>query len=109
MDRESIIERLLDQGHITIKWADIILNKKERCIERITELHTDGNVNTNEAVLLLNENVVVPRITIPSFPFGTPNIMPNSPHPFPTWPDNIPPNVYCQTTTAPNTDQTPNT
>jgi hypothetical protein len=53
MTRNSIVERLLDQGHITITWADIILNLKDRCIGRITELHTDGNINTNEAVLLI--------------------------------------------------------
>jgi hypothetical protein len=95
MNRESIIERLLNQGHITIKWADIILNKKERCIERITELHTDGNINTNEAVLLLNENVIVPIITIPDFSCPPPN-MPYIPYPPGT---GTPPNIWCQTTT----------
>ena len=54
MNRESIVERLLDQSHITIMWADIILNKKDRYIERVRELHEDGNINTTEAILLLN-------------------------------------------------------
>jgi len=71
MNRDSIIERLLDQGHITIRWADIILNKKDRCVERITELYIDSNINTNEAILLLNENVVVPIVTIPDLKFTT--------------------------------------
>jgi hypothetical protein len=56
MTKETIIERLLDQGHITINWADLILNRKEYYVDRITELHTDGNVNTVEAICLLNSN-----------------------------------------------------
>jgi hypothetical protein len=62
MTRESIVTRLLDQGHITIQWADILLNKKESCIERITELHTDCNISTIEVVFLINENKPTPGI-----------------------------------------------
>jgi hypothetical protein len=93
MTRDSIVERLLDQGHITIRWADIILNKKERCIERITELHTDGNINTNEAVLLINENVIVPNVIMPDF-IQAP-AMPYIPMHDGT---GNPPNIWCTTT-----------
>lgn len=96
MTRNSIVERLLDQGHITITWADIILNLKDRCIGRITELHTDGNINTNEAVLLINENTVAPRITVPDF------TMPMFPYSPITFPDGNPPNVWCSNTTYPS-------
>ena len=96
MTKETIVERLLDQGHITINWADIILNRKDRYIERITELHTDGNVTTIEAVCLLIDN---PTTCTPSFPLGTPNMFPNYPPLIPPYQPSDPnwkaPDIYC--------------
>jgi len=91
MTKETIVERLVDQGHITINWADIILNRKDGYIERITELHTDGNVNTIEAVCLLISN---PTTSTPSFPFGTPNTFPSYPPLIPPYQPGQP-NIYC--------------
>lgn len=56
MTKESIIKRLIDQGHITIRRADVILNKKPLYADEIESLHTDGPVNTVEAVILLSDS-----------------------------------------------------
>ena len=55
MTKESIIERLLDQGHIVMTCADRILNKKAGYIQDLESLHCDGNINTKESIRLLTE------------------------------------------------------
>ncbi len=55
MTKESIIERLLDQGHIVMTCADRILNKKAGYIQYLQSLHRDGNINTKESLRLLTE------------------------------------------------------
>ena len=55
MTKESIIERLLDQGHIVMTCADRILNKKAGYIQDLESLHRDGNINTKESLRLLTE------------------------------------------------------
>ena len=108
MTKETIIKRLLDQGHITIPSADVILNKKPDYVEIIESLHTDGPVNTEEAVILLSD----PYYEAAKFPLGTypPNIQTFPDYPAPhgpsqptwTWPD-----IYCapnETTGTPPND-----
>lgn len=56
MNKETIIKRLIDQGHVSITVADSILNKRDFYVTLITELHTDGNINAEETICLLNEN-----------------------------------------------------
>ena len=55
MTKESIIERLIDQGHIVMSCAGRILNKKDEYIQDIEDLHRDGNINTRESMRLLTE------------------------------------------------------
>ena len=56
MTKESIIERLLDQGHIVIACADRILNKKAGYIQDIERIfHRDSNINTKESIRILTE------------------------------------------------------
>ena len=56
MTKESIIERLLDQGHIVIACADRILNKKAGYIQDLERLyHAQGNINAKESLRLLTE------------------------------------------------------
>ena len=106
MTKETIVERLLDQGHITIPSADVILNKKPSYVEIIESLHTDGPVNTEEAVILLSD----PYYESAKFPFGTPNIQtfPDYPAPHgPGQPHWRGPDIYCGTgdnTGTPPTD-----
>lgn len=70
--KHIIIERLLDQGHITIKIADVIINNKTGKADHITDLRGDSIISNSEALILLRDNEA------PSFPFGVPNI-PNQP------------------------------
>jgi hypothetical protein len=101
MTKETIIERLLDQGHITIPSADVILNKKPDYVEIIESLHTDGPVNTEEAVILLNEN---PTTYTPTFPFMTPNTFPTNVPPYgPDQPHWRGPDIYCAPNETPGT------
>ena len=60
MTKESIIERLLDQGHIVMTCADRILNKKAGYIQDLESLHRDGNINTKESLRLLTEPSIQP-------------------------------------------------
>ena len=80
--KNIIIERLLDQGHITIKIADVIINNKTGKADHITDLRGDSIISNSEALILLRDNEA------PSFPFGVPNqpVMPL------TYPYNI---TYC--------------
>ena len=56
MKREEIVKRLLDQGHIVIKCANRILNKKGEYLVDIEDLWRDGNISTEESIVLMNEN-----------------------------------------------------
>lgn len=87
MTKESIIERLLDQGHIVIVCADRILNKKGQYLQDVEDLHRDGPISTSEAVVLLSED------TAPVFPNIT------QPHISYPWTPSTPPDVWCSTTT----------
>ena len=58
----KIVERLIDQGHIVIKTADRILNKKTGYIQDLQDLHTDGPISTTEVVELLTEREPRKRI-----------------------------------------------
>ena len=91
MTKESIIERLLDQGHIVIVCADRILNKKGEYLQDIEDLHRDGPISTSEAIVLmrdtnLSENPYQQPIFAPSYPW-TPDTT------------GTPPQIWCQTTT----------
>jgi|TARA_R110000822_G_scaffold95813_1_gene218640 hypothetical protein len=55
MTKESIIQRLIDQGHIVMTCADRILNKKAGYIKDLEDLHRDGPISTSEAVTLLSD------------------------------------------------------
>lgn len=71
MTKNTIVERLLDQGHITVFWAAILLEliklgitdidsiqQGETATCRINELFTDGNIDAKEVLLLLSGNEV---------------------------------------------------
>tara|TARA_B110000879_G_scaffold97813_1_gene133210 strand:- start:2137 stop:2427 length:291 start_codon:yes stop_codon:yes gene_type:complete len=93
ISRNSIVERLLEQGHIVIVCADRILNKKGEYLQDIEDLHRDGPISTSEAVLLLSEDTsesINPYIQQPMY---VPPIQ---------WDQDqtgSPPPIYCQTTT----------
>jgi len=80
--KHIIIERLLDQGHITIKIADVIINNKTGKADHISDLRGDSIISNSEALILLRDNEA------PSFPFGVPNqpvmplTYPYNPNPF---------------------------
>lgn len=91
MTKESIVKRLLEQGHIVIVCADRILNKKDEYIQDISDLHRDGPISTDEAIILLKEPVNFNPI-MPMNPIQTP----------PYWykdDSGTPPPIYCQTST----------
>lgn len=92
--KDNIIERLLSEGHIGIKIADIILNNKEGKVTHITNLKDDGIITNWEAVTLLKEN------ESGSIPFDVPN------QTFPAMPLIYPPNYY-DWTWDPNRPGTP--
>lgn len=81
--KHIIIERLLDQGHITIKIADVIINNKTGKADHITDLRGDSIISNSEALILLRDNEA------PSFPFGVPN-QPVMPLTYPYNPFNTP-------------------
>lgn len=81
--KNIIIERLLDQGHITIKIADVIINNKTGKADHITDLRGDSIISNSEALILLRDNEA------PSFPFGVPN-QPVMPLTYPYNPFNTP-------------------
>lgn len=54
--KDQIIERLIEQGHIVIRCADRIINKREGYVQDIEDLHMDGNINTKESIILLKED-----------------------------------------------------
>ena len=79
--KDKIIERLIDQGHIVIKCADRIINKKDGYLQDIEDLHRDGNISTSESIILLKEIETV------EIPFGTPNLtqFPPTIQPYTDW------------------------
>lgn len=83
--KHIIIERLLDQGHITIKIADVIINNKTGKADHISDLKGDGIITNSEALTLLRDSEA------PSFPFGVPNqTVPVMPLTYPYNPFNTP-------------------
>lgn len=81
--KNIIIERLLDQGHITIKIADVIINNKTGKADHVSDLRGDSIISNSEALILLRDNEA------PSFPFGVPN-QPVMPLTYPYNPFNTP-------------------
>jgi|SaaInl74LU_5_DNA_1037368.scaffolds.fasta_scaffold13869_5 hypothetical protein len=70
--KDQIIERLLNQGHITIEMADILINNRLEKSTLIAELNRDGQINIKESIILLRDeepymgfNPIMP----PSMPF----------------------------------------
>ena len=81
--KHIIIERLLDQGHIKIKIADVIINNKTGKADHVSDLRGDSIISNSEALILLRDNEA------PSFPFGVPN-QPVMPLTYPYNPFNTP-------------------
>jgi len=92
--KNSIIERLLSEGHITIPLADSLLNNRSNKTNIIELLLEDGQINHVDAITLLRD------YETPSFPFDTPN------QKFPVMPLTYPPN-YHDWTWDPNQTGTP--
>ena len=103
MTKEIIITRLIDEGHIIIKTADSLLNKKDGYAQDIQDLHRDGQISTAESITLLKDDVLAPFYTQPDI-INLPHISyPYNPGTYPYDPGTgNPPNVYCQTTTLDN-------
>jgi len=97
MTKNTIVERLIDQGHIVMSTADRILNKKDGYVRDIQDLHTDGPISTAESIILLSDSVQVPVYIQPDIL----NVPPIS-YPWNPGPSGTPPDIYCQTTTFDN-------
>ena len=54
--KDLIVERLLNEGHITVQMADIIINNKTDNAEIIADLNHDSIITNWEAIVLLKEN-----------------------------------------------------
>jgi len=93
INRDSIIERLLEQGHIVIACADRILNKRGEYLQDIEDLRRDGNISTSEALTLIKDTNLFENPYRPE-----PILAP--PYPYQWFPDTTgtPPQIYCQTT-----------
>lgn len=81
--KDSIVERLLEQGHITISYASILLNgPSNKKLDIIKGLLEDGPINNGEAVILLKDvdsisiPFEVPNRTIPVMPLNYPPYQP---------------------------------
>lgn len=57
--KDRIIERLLSEGHISVRIVDIILNNKEGKVTHIANLKDDSITNW-EAITLLKDNETQP-------------------------------------------------
>lgn len=90
--KNLIVERLLDQGHITIVCADRILNKRGEYLQDIEDLRRDGNISTGEALTLIKDNNLFEN------PYTREPIQAPS---YPWYPDTTgnPPQIWCETTT----------
>lgn len=91
MTRNSIAQRLYEQGHIVLRMVDIILNKRTGYVQHLEDLLRDGQINTQETILLIGDD---------SVEFNNPYMQPivtQAPFEYPDtkWPNP----VYCQTTT----------
>jgi hypothetical protein len=96
MTKETIIERLLEQGHITVRWAEAILNKKPNHIRKVIELSEDGVISYSEVICLFNEKPTQSTLSSPAwepnkFPTFAPPYEPGKPY----WQC---PEIYCGTT-----------
>ena len=91
ISRNSIVERLLDQGHIVIVCADRILNKKGEYLQDIEDLHRDGPISTSEAIVLMRDT------NLSENPYQQPMYAP--PIMWDRDTTGSPPQIYCQTTT----------
>ena len=101
MTKETIVTRLIDEGHIIIKTADSLLNKKDGYAQDIQDLHRDGQISTAESITLLKDDVLAPFYTQPDI-INLPHISyPYNPGPSIPCTGN-PPDFYCQTTTLDN-------
>lgn len=58
MTRNSIVERLLTQGHIVLHMADTILNKRTGYIQNLEDLLRDCQINTHEVILLIGDDSI---------------------------------------------------
>lgn len=101
MNKSTIIERLISQGHIVIACADRILNKKDQYVMDIDDLLRDGPINVKEAVILLKEEIATDpwdeRLTYAPNPYFTD----------PTWtsPPSQPMTPWCTTSTNTPTEK----
>jgi hypothetical protein len=95
INRDSIIERLLEQSHIVIACADRILNKRGEYLQDIEDLLRDGQISTSEALTLIKDNNLFEN------PYRTEPI-PAPSYPYPWFPDTTgtSPQIWCQTTTS---------
>lgn len=106
MTKDDIVSRLIDQGHIIIKTADRLINKKDNYEQDIQDLHRDGQISTAESIILLKDA----DLYIPPY-FTQPDIvtLPHISYPYNPGPSTPgtgnPPNVYCQTSTLDNNIQ----
>lgn len=96
MTRNSIAQRLYDQGHVVLHMIDTILNKRTGYIQNLENLLRDGQISTQEAILLIGDDSTEfnnPHIQhiVPPAPLGYPDTK---------WPNP----VYCQTTTFDKVD-----
>ena len=96
MTKETIVARLIDQGHIIIKTADSLLNKKDGYAQDIQDLHRDGQISTAESITLLKDDALAPVYAQPDFH------VPHISYPYNPGPSGTPPDIYCQTTTLDN-------
>lgn len=104
MTKETIVTRLIDQGHIVMTTADRILNKRDGYVQDIQDLHRDGQISTAESITLLKDvDLYIPRdfrqpdiVTLPHISY------PYNPGPFIPGTTGNPPDFYCQTTTLDN-------
>lgn len=76
--KDQIIERLLNQGHITIEMADILINNRLEKSTLIAELNRDGQIDVKESIILLRDeepsisfNPIMPP---PSMPYQPPYV-----------------------------------
>ena len=91
--KNNIIERLLNEGHITIKMADVLLNNRTNKVDYISDLKNEGIITNMEAITLLRNDETlsfpfgVPNQTVPIMPltYPTPHIDLNTPYTSPPW------------------------
>lgn len=94
--KDQIIERLLNQGHITIEIADILINNRLEKSTLIAELNRDGQIDVKESIILLRDeepSISFNPIMSPSMPYHPPF------QPDWTWDPNRGP-MYTQTSTS---------